>query len=81
MIIVTLPSYNLIFYDRDYIDYLVDNGAPIESFHLMGHSAGAHIVGVAGAAVTSGRILRITGKTSIPMFKSQYSVYKFMLYF
>lgn len=30
-------------------------------FHLIGHSLGAHAVGEAGAAVTAGRIPRITG--------------------
>ncbi|XP_045031572.1 inactive pancreatic lipase-related protein 1 [Daphnia magna] len=45
-----------------FIDFLVGNtGAPFESIHLMGHSLGAHVVGGAGAAVTLGRIPRITG--------------------
>jgi phosphatidic acid-selective phospholipase A1 len=47
-----------------FIDYLIRNtGIAIASIHLMGHSAGAHIVGGAGALVTSGRITRITGKS------------------
>ena len=44
-------------------------GIPIASIHLMGHSAGAHIVGGAGALLTSGRISRITGKSCSYPFK------------
>ncbi|KAI9557515.1 hypothetical protein GHT06_017343 [Daphnia sinensis] len=45
-----------------FIDFLVENtGTPFSNFHLMGHSLGAHVVGGAGAAVTLGRIPRITG--------------------
>ena len=51
------------FFFRAFIDYLINStGISISSFHLTGHSAGAHIVGGAGALVTSGRIPRITGK-------------------
>lgn len=48
---------------RQFIDFLVENtGTSFGNFHLMGHSLGAHVVGGAGAAVTLGRIPRITGK-------------------
>ena len=51
---------------REFIDFLVANtGAPFSSIHLIGHSLGAHVVGGAGAAVTLGRIPRITGKQLI----------------
>ena len=33
----------------------------MSQFHLIGHSAGAHLVGAAGSAVSYGRIPRITG--------------------
>jgi len=44
-----------------FVDFLIDNGTPIENFHLMGHSLGSHVVGNAGAAVQSGQLERITG--------------------
>ena len=48
---------------RTFIDFLIKNtGIDIGLFHLIGHSAGAHLVGGAGALVTSGRIPRITGR-------------------
>lgn len=33
----------------------------MNNFHLIGHSAGAHLAGGAGAAVLFGKVLRITG--------------------
>ena len=47
--------------NRAFIDFLIDNGAPLSSFHLIGHSAGAHLVGAAGASVTHGKVPRVTG--------------------
>ncbi|XP_046645359.1 pancreatic lipase-related protein 3-like [Daphnia pulicaria] len=45
-----------------FIDFLVENTqTPFSSIHLMGHSLGAHVAGGAGAAVTLGRVPRITG--------------------
>ena len=46
---------------RAFIDFLVENGTPLRNFHLMGHSAGTHLAGGAGAAVTTGKVPRITG--------------------
>ncbi len=46
----------------DFIDFLVDYGASIDSFHLSGFSMGSHVVGIAGSSVKSGRLPRITGK-------------------
>ena len=49
-------------FDREFIDYIIElTGANVRDFHLIGFSAGAHVVGGAGAAVTSGRIPRISG--------------------
>ena len=58
---IIIHDYFLSF--RAFIDYLINTtGSAICLFHLIGHSAGAHLCGVAGALVTSGRIPRITGK-------------------
>ena len=46
---------------RAFIDFLIENGASIDSFHVLGHSAGAQVVGVTGKSVTRGLIPRITG--------------------
>ncbi|XP_077295506.1 pancreatic triacylglycerol lipase-like [Arctopsyche grandis] len=42
------------------IDWLVDNGTPLKSFHLIGHSLGGHAVGIAGRSVTKGTVPYIT---------------------
>jgi len=44
-----------------FIDFLIDNGTPRSAFHLIGHSAGTHLAGVASAGVSSGRLPRVTG--------------------
>lgn len=45
------------------IDFLVtEGGADISSFHLTGHSLGAHVVSFASNYVTSGSISRISGE-------------------
>lgn len=45
------------------IDFLVtEGGADISSFHLTGHSLGAHVVSFASNYVTSGKISRISGE-------------------
>ena len=56
--------YLLLCWNREFIDYIVElTGANVRDFHLIGFSAGAHVVGGAGAAITSGRIPRITGRS------------------
>lgn len=49
------------FKNRAFIDFLIENGTPLSAFHLIGHSAGTHLAGGAGAAVSYGKIPRITG--------------------
>ena len=49
------------FFYRAFINFLIENGTPLSAFHLMGHSAGTHLAGGAGAAVIYGKVPRITG--------------------
>lgn len=45
-----------------FVDFLFSQGTPLDAFHLIGFSMGAHIVGHAGAHMTStGLLPRITG--------------------
>lgn len=45
------------------LDYLIqDTGADLDDFHLIGFSLGAHVVGMTGQYVRSGRVKKITGK-------------------
>jgi len=44
-----------------FIDFLIDNGTPRSAFHIIGHSAGTHVAGVASSGVSSGRLPRVTG--------------------
>ncbi|XP_041968762.1 phospholipase A1 1-like isoform X1 [Aricia agestis] len=43
------------------VDYLVSRGLKLSNTHFVGHSLGAQSAGVAGSALTSGRVARITG--------------------
>ncbi|XP_034243159.1 endothelial lipase-like isoform X2 [Thrips palmi] len=43
------------------LDWLAGHGASLGSVHLVGHSLGAHVAGIAGANVRSGRVSRISG--------------------
>ncbi|XP_077295951.1 pancreatic lipase-related protein 2-like [Arctopsyche grandis] len=42
------------------VDWLVNQGANVNNFHLMGHSLGGHITGIAARSVTKGKIPYIT---------------------
>lgn len=42
------------------IKFLVEHGSDLNKFHLIGFSLGAHVTGIAGAAV-NGSVARITG--------------------
>ncbi|CAH1407427.1 unnamed protein product [Nezara viridula] len=48
-------------YTAELINFLVENGAKPNDFHLIGHSLGAHIAGFAGASIKKGKVARITG--------------------
>ncbi|XP_030753741.1 pancreatic lipase-related protein 2-like [Sitophilus oryzae] len=45
----------------EFIKWLVLNGVSLDDIHLIGHSLGAHVVGVGGSKVKDGKVGRITG--------------------
>lgn len=47
------------------IDFLVNSGADVDSFHIIGHSLGAHVASFASNSVTTGNITRITGELTV----------------
>ncbi|XP_044733608.1 pancreatic lipase-related protein 2-like [Chrysoperla carnea] len=58
-------------YYAEMIDFLVDNGAKTDQMHLIGHSLGAHVSGVAGNSTKKGKVHRITGlDPAMPLFES-----------
>ncbi|RZB41610.1 phospholipase A1 member A, partial [Asbolus verrucosus] len=48
----------------EFLDWLFEVGVEMEKIHLVGHSLGAHVAGVAGHEIKNGKIGRITGKIS-----------------
>jgi len=46
---------------RNFINFLIEHGTPLSSFHLIGHSAGTHLAGVASTFIKAGKPPRITG--------------------
>ncbi len=50
------------------VDFLVNEGTPINYIHLLGFSLGAHAAGWAGASVKVGTLPRITGTLSFVSF-------------
>lgn len=53
-------------YTGQMLDRLVSEvGVSTDSFHLVGHSLGAHICGVAGETFSSGNLSRISGKMTV----------------
>lgn len=52
------------------LDFLVANGANLDSFHVIGHSLGAHVAGEIGNSLTTGKLPRITGlDAALPGFE------------
>ena len=43
------------------VNWLVDQGSSVDRFHIVGHSLGSHITGIAGRSVTQGKVSYITG--------------------
>lgn len=53
-----------------FLDNLISQGADSKKIHLIGHSLGAHVSGLAGEAVTKGKIDRVTGlDPALPGFR------------
>uniref|UniRef100_A0A0A9W7S6 Lipase member H n=1 Tax=Lygus hesperus TaxID=30085 RepID=A0A0A9W7S6_LYGHE len=59
--LVTLYAFKVAEYVGQFIDFFVDEGTPLENIHLVGHSLGAHMAGVASQKSTKGIVGRITG--------------------
>lgn len=59
-----LASYNVAMVGRvltQFLNFLISEGVSMDDVHLIGHSLGAHVVGIAGAYVSQGPIDTITG--------------------
>ncbi|XP_044751612.1 inactive pancreatic lipase-related protein 1-like isoform X2 [Coccinella septempunctata] len=48
-------------YLAEMIEWLVMQDVSLTDIHLIGHSLGAHVAGMAGSKLTSGKVSRITG--------------------
>ncbi|XP_063235084.1 pancreatic lipase-related protein 2-like [Bacillus rossius redtenbacheri] len=48
-------------YVARFLDFLSRSGVDLAKVHLVGHSLGAHVAGIAGHRVSAGRVARITG--------------------
>lgn len=47
---------------KEFVEWLTYNGVDINELHIIGHSLGAHVAGIAGGLIKNGKIGRITGK-------------------
>ncbi|GBP87691.1 Pancreatic lipase-related protein 2 [Eumeta japonica] len=67
-----VASYNVAQVGRHlthFLNFLIDEGVSMDDVHLIGHSLGAHVVGIAGAYVQKGPIDTITGlDPALPLF-------------
>ncbi|XP_026745776.1 lipase member H-like [Trichoplusia ni] len=67
-----LASYNVASVGRlltEFLNFLIREGVSMDDVHLIGHSLGAHVVGIAGAYVKKGPIDTITGlDPALPLF-------------
>ncbi|KAI5644905.1 lipase domain-containing protein [Phthorimaea operculella] len=67
-----LASYNVAMVGMiltQFLNFLIEEGVSMDDMHLIGHSLGAHVVGIAGAFVKKGPIDTITGlDPAFPLF-------------
>ncbi|XP_049878505.1 pancreatic triacylglycerol lipase-like [Pectinophora gossypiella] len=67
-----LASYNVAMVGHlltEFLNFLIEEGVSMDDMHLIGHSLGAHVVGIAGAFVKKGPIDTITGlDPAYPLF-------------
>nr|CAJ2313438.1 Lipase domain-containing protein [Metisa plana] len=67
-----VASYNVAQVGRHlthFLNFLIDEGVSMDDVHLIGHSLGAHVVGIAGAYIQKGPIDTITGlDPALPLF-------------
>lgn len=59
-----LASYNVAMVGRlltEFLNFLIEEGVSMDDVHLIGHSLGAHVVGIAGDHVKYGPVDTITG--------------------
>lgn len=65
MVNYILASYNVASVGRiltEFLNFLIGEGVSMDDVHLIGHSLGAHVVGIAGAYIKEGPIDTITGE-------------------
>ena len=62
------------------VDFLVNEGTPINYIHLLGFSLGAHAAGWAGASVKVGTLPRITGTLSFVSFLDSRVLFSFLCF-
>lgn len=58
-----------------FLNFLIREGVSVNDVHMIGHSLGAHVVGIAGAFVENGPIHTITGK-----LQYKYIIYKYNIW-
>lgn len=51
------------YYTADFVDYLVEKGLSLGNLHVIGMSLGAHMAGIVGKGLKSGKIARVTGNS------------------
>lgn len=59
-----------------FMNWLNDMGVPFSEIHIIGHSLGAHVAGVAGDKLGGGKVGRITGISRfLGRFQGLYRIY------
>uniref|UniRef100_A0A1B6DU95 Lipase domain-containing protein n=2 Tax=Clastoptera arizonana TaxID=38151 RepID=A0A1B6DU95_9HEMI len=57
----------------EFIDFLVSRNVNLKNIHLIGHSLGAHVSGVAAKNIKSGKLSRLTGlDPALPLFDEEH---------